>query len=114
VGIVEKMKLSFSQNFVSMIKIIISVANTHLSQQLLPHLNKLYEIFVFHFYCWFLQCSQLPAKTPSDPPPPHQNTFTATINGNAFVSAKIEVSVSGSSVPGAKSVLIQPTDAIGR
>jgi hypothetical protein len=64
--------------------------------------------FLLLFFAMFI----ITCKKPSGPPPPHQNTFTTTINGNAFVSAKTEVFVSGSSVPGAKSVFIKTTNAI--
>lgn len=44
-------------------------------------------------------------KKPADPTP-HQNTFSASVDGTAFVPASIEVYISGSSLPGTRAVSV--------
>jgi hypothetical protein len=43
-------------------------------------------------------------------PAPHQNTFSAIMNGTSFVSGNTEVDISGSSLPGTRAVHIIAKD----
>jgi hypothetical protein len=45
--------------------------------------------------------------------PPHQNAFSASVNGTAFVPSDIVVAVSGSSLAGARAVGVNATDVNG-
>src|SRR4030095_4160246 len=45
--------------------------------------------------------------------PPHQNAFSASVNGTTFVPTTIEVLISGSSIPGARAVNVYAKDANG-
>ncbi|CAN5157670.1 hypothetical protein BH09BAC2_BH09BAC2_13560 [soil metagenome] len=46
-------------------------------------------------------------------PSPHVNTFTANVNGTAFVTTGIEILFGGSSVPGARQVNVYANAANG-
>lgn len=60
----------------------------------------------------FIPCLIISCKK-SAGPPSHQNTFSASVNGQEFVSKTIKVAISGSSLPGTKAVHIYATNQSG-
>jgi hypothetical protein len=62
----------------------------------------------------FLVFAILAISCKKDPvTPPHQNSFSASVNGTAFVPSDIVVAVSGSSLAGARAVGFNATDVNG-
>jgi hypothetical protein len=53
-------------------------------------------------------------KKSNNPPPPHQNTFTASVNGTAFVPTNIKVLINSATVPSATGILIKADNVNGQ